>query len=93
MVKIFDTSNKCPICRTLIIMKSENDKVSDFYREAITTEHSYLIDTVYKLINSIDYEFDKQILYTSYFNRTNRDIINDIHIIKEYFNMFNYEQI
>ena len=85
---IFDTSMKCPICRTLIIMKSKNDKISDYYRESITTEHIYLIDTIYKLVNSIDYEFDTNILQASYFSKTNRDVSNDIMLIQDYLNMF-----
>ena len=86
--KVFDTANKCPTCRTLIIMKSENDKISEFYKENLTTEHSYLIDTVYKLVNSIDYEFDLELLESSYFARTNRDVKNDLTLIRDYINLF-----
>lgn len=90
MVKTFDTSSKCPICRTIIIMKSENDKMSDYYIESITNEHSYLIDTFYKLVNSIDYEYDKDLLITSYYTKTNRNIENDINLLKDYLLLFKF---
>jgi len=88
MKNIFDSSNKCPICRIMIILKSENDKNIESYKENITFEHVSLIDTFYKLINSIDYEFDRNLLYSTYFMKYNRDVDNDINIIIDYMNMF-----
>lgn len=88
MKKIFDGSTKCPTCRMLMLMKSENDKVSDMYRESLTSEHMVLIDTVYKLVNSIEYDFNRDLLSMIYFQKTNRDVGNDINLIKDYFNMF-----
>ena len=88
MKKVFDSTTKCPICRNLILLKCENDNMSNIFRETVTSDHSYIIDTIYKLISCIDYQFDRETISSIHFCNTNRDISNDIEIIKEYFNIF-----
>lgn len=80
--KFYDNSTKCPICRTLIILNSEDNNNN------LNNDHVYLLDTIYKLITSINYHFDKDLLYSYYSNKTNRNLYNDLIIIKEYINMF-----
>lgn len=88
IIKMFETSTKCPICRTMIIIKSETENINEEYKINLASEHSKIFDIFYKLINSIDYEIDKELVSNIYMLKTNRDLSNDINLMKDYLNLF-----
>jgi hypothetical protein len=84
--KVFNTANKCPMCRIVMLLKSENES-DENYIENISIDHSYICEVTMKLISSIDFQFNKDVLDYTYFNKTSRNLDNDLEIILNYFNM------
>jgi hypothetical protein len=79
---LFDSSTRCPTCKIIIQLKSEED--IHLYEYYINSDHSYIINMMYNLIINNNTLIDKDLLSQIHFQKTCRDISNDINIIKEY---------
>jgi hypothetical protein len=88
ILKLFESTTICPMCRTIMLTKSETTNINEEYKQNLSFEHSKIIDIIYKLINSIDYEIDTDLTENIYMSKTNRDLFNDIVLIKDYLNLF-----
>jgi hypothetical protein len=84
---IFDTCTKCPTCKSIIELKS--DQYTPERVESITEEHTNVINIFYKLLSSIDEDIDIDYATKLYFERTGRYLLEDIEYIKKYLNIYN----